>query len=153
MKDKGLRLFPLILLLAVLPLCMTGCIVTARGGWGGIWVDESHHGHSHAYFYYPDAMVYFDPSVSIYYWSDHGAWHHGPHLPPHIVVHHERRVRFETDADRPYKVHERVIERYHPSPRAPHPGNRPPQFRERPTRPGERPPQHGQRPGHPGENR
>ena len=154
MKDKKLMLFPLFLLLAALPLLMTGCIVSAQGGWGGVYVDERHHHVStHAFVYYPDAMVYFDPGVSIYYWSDHGVWRHGPHLPPHVVIAHDRGYRFESDAREPYRVHDRVSEHFRPGARPPRAGERPPQFNQRPDRPGDRPGQPGQRPGRPGDNR
>jgi len=116
MKSKGLRLFRGILLLAVLTICVTACVIRARVptveiGLGEVWVDEAHHHPLHDYYYYPDVGVYFDPVPGLYFWLDGGRWISGPRLPGHIVI-HGGRERFRTDADRPYVVHERVVERH-----------------------------------------
>ena len=112
MKVKGLRLFQLILLLAVSSICMTACMVNAQ--WRlPVWIDDNHHQHQpqHDYYYYPDVNVYYDPGPSIYFWFENDNWHHNRRLPSHIRV-PKRHIRFRSDADRPYNVHEKVVERY-----------------------------------------
>jgi hypothetical protein len=141
MKDKGLRLFQWILLLAVLLVCMTACVITARGPGAVMWVDESHPGPRHAYYYYPDESIYFDPGLSLYYWHENDGWHHDRRSPRHIVS--KRRVRFDSDADRPYLMHDKVSERYRPGER---PG-RPPEKRQKEMH--QKPPSPPKKPGPP----
>ena len=102
------------LLLAAACLCATACQIGIHGSWPVLWVDEGHPGPRHAYYYYPDARVYYDPGPSVYYWQESDGWRSDRRLPSHIVVGRERRVRFDSDADRPYIVHDRVVERFHP---------------------------------------
>ena len=123
MKVKGLRLFQLILLLVVSSMCMTSCALTARWSVPVVRMEESHQRPQHDYYYYPDASVYYDPGPSLYFWFENNSWHSNRRLPSHIVV-PKRRVRFKSDADMPYRVHEKVVERYRSDERARHPGEK-----------------------------
>jgi len=113
MKVKGLRLFQLILLLAVSSICMTACMITAQWHLPVVWVDDNHHQQrpQHNYYYYPDVNVYYDPGPSIYFWFENDNWHHDRRLPSHIRV-PKNHIRFRSDADKPYNVHDKVVERY-----------------------------------------
>jgi len=64
------------------------------------------------YYYYPDEEVYFYPPTGIYFWFGGGAWHHGPHLPPSIVIHPEARVNVRLNTRVPYERHEEIRARY-----------------------------------------
>ena len=98
--------------IAMLAACITGCVVTTRGHveWPVIWVDAEHHSASHTYYYYPGEEVYFDPGLSFYYWRDGGDWRHGREYPRGMRL--GGRQRFESDAERPYGVHDRVVQRF-----------------------------------------
>lgn len=103
-----------ILGIAVLATGLTGCVLSARGHLDVpvLWVDVDHHSVSRDYYYYPDAQVYFDPGVRFYYWRDGGEWRHGPRVPGGVVLRSESRVRFRSDAEQPYRVHDRVVQRF-----------------------------------------
>ena len=114
MRGKEARLFQRVLLLAVLCIAMTGCVVTARGGWPVVWVGEEHNYPTHKYYYYPDVDVYFDPVPGLYFWFGGDQWISGPVLPSPLVIQGRGVIRFRSDADRPYIVHRRVTERFGP---------------------------------------
>ena len=110
MRATGWKALPGILVLALLAVCVTGCVVTARGhvDLPVVWVDEAHHGPLHDYYYYPGVDVYFDPSLSFYYWRDGDVWRHDRRAPRGIVLDSGHRRFFRSDAERPYDVHDRV---------------------------------------------
>ena len=110
MKNKNLRLLKSILLLAVLSTSIMACSLVAGIHAPVVWTDQEHHGPRHHYYYYPDQNIYYDVNLSLYYWQENGSWHNGRNHPKHIVP--TRRVRFKTDADRPYNVHDRVEKRF-----------------------------------------
>jgi hypothetical protein len=125
MKSKTMRLFLWTLLTTALCLCATACLIGIHGNWPVLWVDEGHPGPRHAYYYYPDAEVYYDPGPSLYYWHENDRWRSDNRLPDRIVIGREKRVRFESDAEKPYIMHDRVIERYHSRENIPPPPPRP----------------------------
>ena len=82
-------------------MCITACVITASGRGPVMRVDENRPGPRQAYYYYPDEGIYYDISLSLYYWQDNNGWHNDRRPPRHIVP--KRRVRLETD--RPYLRH------------------------------------------------
>ena len=112
MKDKRLRLLLGVLVLAVLPLAMTACVITAEPNWPVVWVGPDHHEPLHEYTYYPDVNVYFDPIPGLYFWFDGGRWSSGHGL-PHGYALRGRGERFRSDAHSPWEVHDRVAPRFH----------------------------------------
>lgn len=111
MKVKKLGLFQLILLLAVSSMYMTACLITTRYYSPVLWVDDHHHRPQHNYYYYPDVNVYYDPDLSLYFWFDNNRWYNNRMLPNHIRI-PQNHIRFKSDADKPYQVHEKVVEHY-----------------------------------------
>lgn len=77
-----------------------------------IYVDRSHPHASHVYYYYPREKVYYDPAARLYYWPKKHGWGEGDRLPKKIKIRSEDQIIFESDAARPYDVHERVVERF-----------------------------------------
>lgn len=62
------------------------------------------------YRYYPDTEVYYEPTRKTYFWMDGGSWQMGVRLPDHF--HLGGSVSIEMDADRPYRYHSEVRQRY-----------------------------------------
>lgn len=113
MRYKGLMFLQLALLATVLSLGLSGCMVRRAGeSRPVVWVDEQLPGPMHQYEYYPNQMVYYDRGPAQYYWQEKGSWRSGRRLPSHIKLDRRRRVRFDSDSDRPYAVHNRVVEDY-----------------------------------------
>ena len=123
MNVKVLRLFQLILLLGISSMCMTSCTITSRWSVPVVRMDESHRRPQHVYYYYPDARVYYDPGPSLYFWFENNSWQSNRRLPSHIRA-PQKRVRFKSDADRPYNVHEKVVQRFHSDDRSREHGKR-----------------------------
>lgn len=106
--------------IAALALATTGCVVAVRDHGGGVAVVETaetetiylHEGHPgaviHDYYYYPDAEVYFDPGLSLWFWYDGRIWARGRHLPRHYQVDEGHRRHFRSDAVRPHELHDRI---------------------------------------------
>jgi len=75
-----------------------------------IYVDDLHPrtDQQRAFFYYPDARVYFDPNIREFFWFEGGIWVNGPALPKSIVASDLTRIAFESDAERPQMVDSKV---------------------------------------------
>jgi len=108
MKSKGVPLIQAILLASALSICLSGCTISGHWRLPVVWVNEQHQRPVHHYYYYPDQEVYYDRGPSVYYWREGGDWRSDRRLPTHVRVDRRRRFRFESDADRPGSVHDRV---------------------------------------------
>jgi len=110
MKSKELLLLQMVLLASALSICLSGCTISGHWRLPVVWVDEHHRAPVHRYYYYPDQGVYYDPGPSVYYWRENDNWRSDRRLPKQVKVNRRRRYRFDSDADRPYNVHDRVAE-------------------------------------------
>lgn len=112
MKTIAKKVLYGLMLAGSLGIGTTACVITARPDLPVIWVDDHFEHRRHEVYYYPSAEVYFYPSIGFYYWQEGGRWRCERHLPPTISIGIGSRVRFQTDAERPYSVHSRVVERF-----------------------------------------
>ena len=65
------------------------------------------------YFYYPEAEVYYAPSVNLYYWRDHDSWRHDRVLPRSVRIERDRHVDVRLHTNQPWTMHDQV-RREHP---------------------------------------
>ena len=62
------------------------------------------------YVYYPEQEVYFVPETRVYWWSDGGEWHSGPHAPSGIAL--GTSVNLDVDARDPWRHHDVIIQKF-----------------------------------------
>lgn len=66
----------------------------------------------HRYVYYPAYEVYYAPETQLWFWLDGGRWRVGASLPTGVVVAGVPGVSVVLGAERPYREHAYVVERY-----------------------------------------
>jgi len=68
----------------------------------------------HAYRYFPDVEVYFDPGRSLYFYMEMNTWRSAPALPTRIVIQGLPWAELKMNDDTPYRYHESVRKHYPP---------------------------------------
>lgn len=117
MKGIYLRLLRAGLPALAFTLLLSSCLFVGTSGRQHevYYVDQTHPRASHhVFYYYPSSRVYYNPSSQEYFWYDRDEWHSGHHLPDYITIRESDREVFESDADRPYEVNERIVREYRP---------------------------------------
>lgn len=66
----------------------------------------------HRYRYYPSSSVYFDVKRAVYFFRSGDVWMEAHKLPPTIYLNVDYYVTLAMDADKPYKYHKKIVERY-----------------------------------------
>ena len=66
----------------------------------------------HKYRYYPSSSVYFDMKRAVYFYRTGDVWIESHKLPLTIYLNVDNYVILAMDADKPYKYHKKVAERY-----------------------------------------
>src|SRR5690348_17254251 len=105
---KRLRLLGLLLL-------TSGAVIL----WGGCTYEE-HRPYAYepgpygpnyyAWYYYPDAEVYYEPNRQVYWWRDRDEWRSGPRAPGGIEL--RSHVRVDIHEREPWRHHEEIRREY-----------------------------------------
>lgn len=78
------------------------------------WAPAHGYRAKHRYYYYPDALVYYDMDRKVYFYPSGGEWRMSAALPPAIRLDVRSYTLLEMDADRPYVHHSQVTQKYPP---------------------------------------
>jgi hypothetical protein len=85
-----------------------------RGGGPPPWAPAHGYRAKHNYRYYPSLEIYYDTRRNLWFYYQRGGWRVEAELPAGIRVSGRDYVRLEMDADRPYRYHSQVVDRYPP---------------------------------------
>ena len=76
------------------------------------WAPAHGYRAKHAYQYYPQSEVYYEPARGSYFWYEAGGWQVGVRLPEHIRLDSSGQVTLDMDSDQPYRYHDAVRAQY-----------------------------------------
>lgn len=72
------------------------------------WAPASGFRRNRAYYYYPDADVYFRPADRVWFYLEGREWRFGASLPTSLQVDFDHSVPLVMETDRPYLFHDQI---------------------------------------------